>query len=248
MKIGKVLSTLPKLNNSTPRSTFVLYWVLVSVSCFLFALVAAVATYLAIAMLIESGIAPNNGWIENVLFFIVPVFEVLLLGAITGFAQWHLAFQGRFSKWVWIVTNAITSFTGILAVWLASFLYHGDYLGLVYVQPGTMSGLDDKFIVSQTWFIAVIIVGLSFGLASGIPQWLVLRRYFHNAWVWLGSSIIGGLAIFGSFILLVFTIRNATLVPCISCCLSPIILSTISGIVLYRLLHYPKVDTSGQTS
>ena len=88
-----------------------------------------------------------------------------------GFAQW-LALRRillRISV-LWVVTVPI----GVL---LASLL--------IKIIPDTF-GLpldDESFLVLTTWYFII-------GFSIGLPQWLLFRLHFSNAWIWpLGSSI-----------------------------------------------------------
>jgi len=115
-----------------------------------------------------------------VLVALTPIFAVG--GAIVGLGQW-IMLRGLISRagW-WILATA--------GGWMSGYLW-----AYMLFPPGS----------DMTSFGSLLTPWLLFGLASGVLQWLVLRRQFERAALWVPTAILAmaigttGLMIGGTF-------------------------------------------------
>jgi hypothetical protein len=185
-----------------------------------------------------------GSWLDDVASLLIVLATPVIGSAIFGFAQWKAALQGRVSKSVWLFTSVASNISSFTAIYIVAPIFgsftQAEYLGILRVQSGRMSGLDDRFLLGPLWLAGVIYLGVVWGIATGIPQWLVLRRHFNNTNGWLGITILGSLAMFGAFAAFVHFLRSTIIVPTLSCCIGPVIFSAVTGTMLYGILSRPK--------
>ncbi len=165
----------------------------------------------------------------------------LIGGATLGFAQWHFALKNRVRKRTWIGASALVGFIGLL----------GQPLGLQFSQVmvsfygGAASGTATGLRVVNTWPIAIIVLGVAVGLGIGLPQWLILRRYSHQANWWIPASMVASASGLAVFVGIVSIVRDALASVLVGCGIVPIVYSAIAGAVLFSLFQQPK---TGQVS
>lgn len=229
------------------KTTFTLSWmwgtfmgcVLGYVSAFL---IVVVGTEVTTPFL--HGSEPISDIVDGVCALLIVLLAVIIGGVTFGFAQWKAALHGKVAKGVWILTSIISTCSGFAVAYIVSLILgryaQAEYLGIVSVCPGHFSGMDDRFLLGPLWLVGVIGFGVSWGIATGIPQWLVLRRYFYQTNRWLTVTIVGSLAMFGTFAAAVFAIGNTVVAPTLGCCFGPTVFSAVTGAVLYGILMRPK--------
>jgi hypothetical protein len=121
------------------------------------------------------------------------------MGASVGLAQWKIALKEKISKRVWLLSCTFTVATGVIGLLAASYVAPP----MISVHQGIYSGLDTRLTLNNSWAVTVVVLGGVFGFATGLPQWLVLRRHFDNASSWLLSLTIAGITLFAVYAALV---------------------------------------------
>jgi hypothetical protein len=109
-----------------------------------------------------------------------PAAPILIIALPLSLTQWLVLRRVIPLTPLWVLT--------IPAGWPAGWLLF--YLVTAALPPAWVQGIDDEAISTLTLFFALI------GAAMGLPQWLILRRHFTGATLWiLGSSVGVGLGL-----------------------------------------------------
>jgi hypothetical protein len=176
-------------------------------------------------------------WLSDALSLFLILMTMLLMGTSLGFAQWQIALKGKVDKRVWIFSSALIGITGTIGITFAAQIAPSMYT----THSGILSGLDTEYSINSTWIISVAILGGTFGISTGLPQWLILRHYYYKANRWLLAVIAGSVAVFASLVVVDFVIKIAFLTtPLNFCCISPTVFGAITGAALYDLLKQSK--------
>lgn len=130
---------------------------------------------------------------------ILSTLGFLISGVGIGFFQWMIL-SGRISKpWRW----ALVTIPGWFIGWV---------LG-IYLLPDDMN----------------LLAGIILGLATGISQWLILRKVVNYSWWWIIFSVIGW-------------VSGLYLLP--GLLMTGIIAGIFTGICIILLLEQPLLQTS----
>jgi hypothetical protein len=135
------------------------------------AMLAAAFTARLLASLRGFGIAPESAGP------VVTPAQLLLTGAIVGVAQWAML-KGKFrgARW-WVPVTTL----GALAAAPVQILIDQSFRALLHHKPTPVEVL--------AWALAI---GIAVALCIAAAQFLVLRRAFVGAAIWLPVSLAGG--------------------------------------------------------
>lgn len=199
---------------------------------------------LGAVFLIGTGIAPGlemylNKIADIVLAGILVIVGTLVEGSVLGTLQWiviqHLNKSVKWLAWV----NA--TLIGIFIAWALGSI---PSTMLEFGTEGIKTTFDFKNMFID--YLTIGGMGLVSGAVIGLPQWLLLRLYFHNAEWWVPASSIAWMM--GMIILFVGInvtsrigmVLKATSFLVLILILTGAIVGSIHGIALLRL--YPKQE------
>jgi hypothetical protein len=234
-------------NAVNTRSEFMLWWIVGTVVGWIAAIIAILATYLVWVLL--AGMATRYWGLESLGRMVIlsvmsrlwTYLAYLIGGATFGFAQWQFALRNEVRKRAWIGASALIGVIGLLGLPLAIQLSPV----MVSLYRREASGMYTGVRVVNTWPIAVIVLGVAVGLGIGLPQWLILRRYSHQANWWIPASMVASAAGLAVFVGIVYIAHRALVAGVVGVCIVPIVYSAITGAVLFSLFQHPK---TGQVS
>jgi hypothetical protein len=179
------------------------------------------------------------GHTNSVLFLVIALPTLiaipLMLGLSIGWGQWQLSLQGYIPKRGWLYASAVVGVTFVIGLMV------GNMITPPIMTPSTSgcSELCESYQVADTWLESVLIFGVCIGLAVGLPQWVVLRRYRENTALWIAATIGASILTVTYFILFLQTRSALLLFGAI--CLAPPLFAFIIGFPLYNMLaHKPK--------
>lgn len=162
----------------------------------------------------------------------IPVF-----GAIVGYIQWSDSLLVFLPRKLWMIASAVGSATGALGLYYS--LFYAPSLFSKYVRymdiPDDVKSLVGKSVLSDKWFITILIWSVSLGGGLSIAQWTILRtRYSQSYWMLAGN--IGGLL--GAFLLalLISALSDYSNMVIYLWCSLPIIGITGGGLALRYIL------------
>jgi len=223
------------------RSKFILNWTVGTFGGWLLALAAALTIpfagwyvfFILTTQLLELSIPE---WAHDVLLRLLALLTLIIMGLALGLSQWGMALQGAINKRAWVAVSSIVVFGSIIGVALAM-----ERLSpILSSYGGNLSGLDVAFEVRETWPVSVAVLGITLGVTIGLPQWLVLRRYFYRVDLWIPANIVGGIAAFASLVVSAYLLGNAYTSLSLACCTGPVLFGAITGAVLFSLLQRPR--------
>ncbi|MCC7450962.1 MAG: hypothetical protein IT324_26335 [Anaerolineae bacterium] len=192
------------------RSKFILNWTIGTFGGWLIALATAFTIPFAI---LEGFILLTTQyyrwstpvWVHEIILVLSVLLSLIIMGLALGLSQWRLALKGTINNWAWIAVSSIVVFGTIISVALAM----ERLPPMLASYGGNLSGLDVALEVRETWPIGVAVLGIMLGVTIGLPQWLVLRRYFYRAGLWIPANIVGGMTAFVSLVMSAYLLGNA---------------------------------------
>lgn len=152
-------------------------------------------------------------------------------GLIIGYIQWKSLSRVllHFKPIPWIATTTISAIAG----WL------------LFLPPAIMliSFLTKSSLINNYYSILyTALVGILFGTLMGVPQFIFIRKFYKNAFVWILANVFGWmfsfLIIYSAILMLTDSglyIYNLSLIL-ISCVLSGLIQGLITGTSLHFLM------------
>ncbi|MEO8611140.1 MAG: hypothetical protein ABI690_24805 [Chloroflexota bacterium] len=231
---------------SLPQSgiDFVKRWVWSTFVGWMFALLAIIPALAIWEIITSVGWAHRDtGWYQfwsayltDITFNVLMLVTLIVMGISIGLAQWQIALRDKIGKKRWLFANAFL----IIAAGIGFLISSPISPGILAVQSGIMSGMDDYFTLKETWLLGVLTRGIVIGAAIGLPQWLILRRTFYKAHHWWFAVILGSVAVFASAVTIISIVKSVLISETLICCLSPIAFGTVTGIALYHLLNRSK--------
>ncbi|MCC6802452.1 MAG: hypothetical protein IT319_06185 [Anaerolineae bacterium] len=225
----------------TPKTDFIVRWVAGTLLGCLFipVIYLVIGTMWEFSISIVSARFQAEPWYDgliDILGSLLAPLIVFVIGAVIGFGQWLLALQNLLRAWVWVLTSAVNGIVVLYALVAANRFAPSLFLP----TPSIASGFGSRFEFSETWFTVALFIGITCGVASGMSQWIVLRRYVERASLWLLAVMIGSIGIVGVFVTLARVVKNVVSVEALSCCVSPVAYGLITGGVFYSLLKHRK--------
>mgnify|MGYP001191320512 CR=1 FL=1 len=235
------MTTMTNQPEERTRRQFIVRWAVATLVGWILGFIVAFST----AMLWEliATISWQNRWNPDSIDWLFPILTgvtILLVGFSVGLAQWHIALKGKMSRWGWLAANSLNVIMALAGFWLGSRIIPSS--SLFTFQHGMVSGLDTDMTVNETGLVTLAVIGAFVGIAVSLPQWLVLRHSFQQAYRWILGAALGGIAASGSFVMIVFIVRNAVLSYSLCCCSTPIIFGGVTGYVLFDMLKQAKTN------
>ncbi|MCB9452913.1 MAG: hypothetical protein H6672_15845 [Anaerolineaceae bacterium] len=224
------------------RRQFIVRWIVATLAGWILGFIVIFTT----AMLWEliGTVSYRNHWNPNSIDWLFPVLQgltVLLVGFSFGLAQWQIALKGKVPRRWWLAANSLNVIAALVGLWLGRRTIPSS--SLFTFQSGTLSGFDTVMTVNETGLItSVAAIGAFVGIAVSLPQWLVLRHSFQQAYQWILGAALGGIAASASFVMIVLIMRDAVLSYSLCCCSTPIIFGGVTGYVLFDVLKRAKTE------
>ena len=251
---GNFESSSPNVNRS-----FLLWWVLaniVGLPALLLPYGIGFSLILGLAILSDGA---TVGSIWYVFIFIILALSGAMIGAWFGFMQW-LPLRARIlqsRKWI-----GASSFGVAIGSPLSWLVYR-------WIFESPIANRPDGFYFSFGY--AYVTFGVLLGLAIGVSQWSVLRQQVYGAGWWiivlpicfaLGISFANFYLLSGAFALPIHRLTQRLIVEIpgleisnmqilgffavISAITALVGVGLITGILLRRLLRFPKIEREGQ--
>ncbi len=224
----------PEETGRDPRTDFIERWAYGTVFAWFLGAASAAILFVGYTELISRLFPFSGEEMSNVLTLIAAPILLAIGGAIVGEAQWRIGLRGRVRESHWLIASAAIPFTFIVGI-----RFVGDLLPPIYTSS---RGADYSvsFEIANTWALGVLGQGILWGLATGLPTYLVLRAYFRPASRWLLGNIIGITIVFIIDVALA-AVSGSDMVPrLLSCCVGPLIFGEATGIALFSLLKESK--------
>lgn len=222
-------------NRPTLPENFVRWWVFRTVvGCFI-STVAVFIPFIALSR-VGNALKFSQDFIQllSAIWFAaaIPVF-----GAIIGYVQWSDALLVFLPRKLWMIASAVGSATGAISLYYS--LLYAPNLFSKYVRymdiPDDVKSLVGKSVLSDNWFITILIWSVSLGGGLSIAQWLVLRTKYSRAY-WAFAGNIGGILCAFLLALLISTLSDYSDMVIYLWCLLPIIGITGGGLALKHIL------------
>jgi hypothetical protein len=193
---------------------------------------------------------------EDTLIYVIT-FPVLLVGAVAGgwmgIMQWLVLRQQRIARSSkWILASSLGTAVGTLTFWLIIFLWGQVFLPMILVAGSTsqllessQSEYEGQSIPLKFEIDPVISPPLLFGFILwgfiGLSQWLILRRWVHQAGWWILTVIVSAILGIGFIPISLFSPISIPLIVSISVAI--VMMGAISGIVLLWLFRSRKNES-----
>lgn len=169
---------------------------------------------LGIAVLVIPSVMAVPGMLGSTLVISIPI----------SLAQWIALRRISFVSMLWILSIPIGVLMAILII--------------REIPDGTMPIVDDESPSAMT------VIFLFIGFLIGLPQWLILRRYFSNSSIWLlGSSL--GVALGAGLVLITDLINQSTILSYI---VAALVYAVLTGLTLSWLLARQDQSQSNMVS
>lgn len=228
------LSTKTKFVTRWFIGTFI-GWILGGLTLFLVPVIWEIFTNVAYQYFREAAwYEALGGWLGDIIFYILSFGALLLMGLVIGLAQWQKALKGKVNKRLWVLSSAFSIAMSVISLLIGIHITPS----LFSFDSGTYSGLDAALSVKDTWPITVLILGIGFGVAMGIPKWLFLRSHFPKIQHLVLADIITGIATFAWIVFVVSVLTNAIISSTLICCTIPIVLAVVTGVTLFNQLEH----------
>ncbi len=170
-------------------------------------LVLGILSFLAFFGTISPSYVSNQLPVGLLIMFVSGITAGLSLGIAQkiGFSKFSEGIETR----LWIRLSALAGGVGMVAYLIAIYEFHGSgliytlydgYYGLPAPLLGTIpTGGGSSLLSEIAVFVTILLLSLP-GFLVGAVQWLILRRYVKNAWLWVLTNMvswcIGGMVIF----------------------------------------------------
>jgi hypothetical protein len=237
-------------NSSVPQSKidFIIRWILGTFAGWILALVALIPGLVIGQIFWGIGWQHRDsqwyqiwsGWLEDAFFLLLALATLILMGLSVGLAQWRIALKGKITRKLWLLLSSLLIISAGIGFLISSRLSPGL---LTEHTTGIMSGMDASYTLTETWFLAVLIRSIVVGAFIGIPQWFILRRFFHQAHYWLFSVVLGSLSVFASLVAIVAIVKSTLISMSLGCCITPVVFGAVTGLGLYNLLKRIKATS-----
>ncbi len=165
------------------------------------------------------------------------VTAIPMFGAIVGYVQWSDSLLVFLPRKLWMIASAVGSATGAISLYYG--LLYAPNLFSKYVRymdmPDDVKSLVGKSVLSDKWFITILIWSVCLGGGLSIAQWVILRtRYSRAYWTFAGN--IGGILAAFLLALLISALSDYSDMSVYLWCLLPVIGVTGSGLALKHIL------------
>jgi hypothetical protein len=175
-----------------------------------------------------------SGTVLNVIILMIAGISE---GLIIGYIQWRS------------LSKLVSDFPPLLWMFITTFATLAGWLFVL--PPGIMliAFLAKISLIStNNSILYTLLIGVIFGGMIGIPQFLIMRKYFENAIIWVLSNAVGWmmsfLIIYSS--LLLFQYTRSFLIDLLlivsACVLSGFIQGMITGYALHFLMSVKEVE------
>lgn len=167
--------------------------------------------------------------------FIILVIAGAAEGLIIGYVQWKSLSKIllHFKPTLWILITTISTIAGWLLI----------------LPPAVMviSFLSKFTLISNNYSILyTALAGMTFGALIGIPQFLILKKFYKNAYAWIVANTIGWMLTFLIIYTAMSLLTNATSfvynmsLIVISCMISGLVQGIVTGTSLHFLMTIKK--------
>lgn len=165
---------------------------------------------------------------SSALFFFVLVMSGAAEGIIIGYVQWKSLSRllVDFHPAIWIITTSLAAITGWLVILPPSVVFISFFSTL-------------KLINVYYSLLYAALAGMAFGGIIGIPQYLIIKRFYTKASVWIIANALGWMHSFITIYLGLLFLSYSTsillnfLILFLSCTLSGLIQGILTGSVLH---------------
>ena len=172
------------------------------------------------------------------LFFFVLVMSGAVEGMIIGYVQWKSLSRLviDFRPATWIITTSLAAITGWLLILPPSVVFISFFSTL-------------KLINAYYSILYAALAGLAFGGIIGIPQYFIIKRFYHKAFVWIMANALGWMLSFMTVYFALLLLSHSTslllnfLIILLPCALSGLIQGIITGSALHFSMRAKRTHT-----
>jgi hypothetical protein len=223
-----------------PRTDFIERWAYGTVFAWFLGAISAIVMFLAYTEILSRLFPDSPQQTHDALALIGGTIFLVLGGAIVGEAQWRIGLQGKVRKQYWMLANATIPFTFIFCTLMLRDLI----LPPIYGSTNS-AAYYVAYQKAEPWLAGVLVQGIVWGLALGLPTWFVLRITYKRASRWLIANVSAVICVLLIDTALMAGSHDDVLPRLLGCCYGPIILGEATGIVLYSVFNTHEKNPAG---